>query len=110
MEAPGAAAVLHNVVLTTVSAVALGGVALLFIRRRTHGRHLRRSLTLLVDSFALGLVMIAVLLIVGPSGGRCYRLRRDTAAALPLIPGPWSGPQPPSSTRHVRGRRSAPHA
>jgi signal transduction histidine kinase len=72
VEAPALAVTLHNVVLTTVSAVALGGVALLFTRRRTHGRHLRRSLTLLVDAFALGLVMIAALLIVGAFGGPAF--------------------------------------
>ncbi len=37
-ETPGLATFLYNVVLSTVSAVALGGVALLVVRRRTHGR------------------------------------------------------------------------
>jgi signal transduction histidine kinase len=71
-ETPGFATFLYNVVLSTVSAVALGGVALLVVRRRTHGRHLRRSLTLLIDSFTVGLVMIAVLLLVGAFGGPSF--------------------------------------
>jgi signal transduction histidine kinase len=68
VDAPDAAVVVHNVELTVVSVVALGGVALLSVRRHRHGRPLRRSLSLLVDSFAVGLVMIAVLLIVGAFG------------------------------------------
>ena len=71
-DVPGFATFLYNAVLTTVSAVALGGVALLVVRRRAHGRPLRRSLTLLVDSFAVGLVMIALLLLVGAFGGVAF--------------------------------------
>jgi signal transduction histidine kinase len=69
VDAPGVAVVLHNVELIVVSAVALGGVALLTVRRHRHGRPLRRSLSLLVDSFTVGLVMIALLLVVGTVGG-----------------------------------------
>ena len=69
VDAPGVAVIVHNVELVVVSAVALGGVALLTVRRHRHGRPLRRSLTLLVDSFTVGLVMIAVLLVVGALGG-----------------------------------------
>jgi signal transduction histidine kinase len=64
--------VLYNVVLSTVSAVALGGVVVLAVRRRTEGRPLRRSLTLLIDSFTIGLVMIALLLLVGAFGGPAF--------------------------------------
>ncbi|TMR91427.1 sensor histidine kinase [Nonomuraea basaltis] len=63
------AALLHGVELVVISAVALAGVVLLAVRRLAGGRPLRRSLSLLVDSFALGLVMIAVLLLVGVFGG-----------------------------------------
>jgi signal transduction histidine kinase len=69
VDAPELATVLHNVELIVVSGVALGGVALLTVRRRRHGRPLRRSLGLLVDSFTVGLVMIAVLLVMGALGG-----------------------------------------
>jgi signal transduction histidine kinase len=69
VDAPEIAAAVHNVELIVVSAVALGGVALLTVRRHRHGRPLRRSLSLLVDSFTVGLVMIAVLLVFGAIGG-----------------------------------------
>ncbi|WP_448613379.1 histidine kinase [Modestobacter sp. URMC 112] len=81
-ELPGPAVVLHNAVLTTVSAVALGGVVLLVVRRRAHGRHLRRSLTLLVDSFAVGLVMIAFLLVVGAFGGPAFPVTQQVSLFL----------------------------
>ena len=46
-----------------VSAFCLCGVGVLVVRRRRAGRPLRRSLALLIDAFALGLVMIAGLLL-----------------------------------------------
>src|SRR5690348_9306670 len=64
-DRPEAAMVVYRIELVVVSGVALAGVGLLTVRRRGHGRPLRRSLTLLVDSFAVGLVTIAVLLVVG---------------------------------------------
>jgi signal transduction histidine kinase len=72
VERPDLATFIYKTELLVVSAVALGGVALLAVRRRTRGRPLRRSLTLLVDSFAVGLVMIALLLIVGTLGGPVF--------------------------------------
>jgi signal transduction histidine kinase len=71
-DQPGLALVIYKTELAVVSGVALAGVVLLAIRRRTRGRALRRSLTLLVDSFAIGLVMIAVLLVVGALGGPAF--------------------------------------
>ena len=47
--------------LVALSALSLAGVGVLAARRRKAGRPLRRSIALLVDSFALGLVMLAVL-------------------------------------------------
>jgi signal transduction histidine kinase len=58
---PGAADKVVRIQLAALSAFALVGIALLALRRREVGRPLRRSLALLVHSFALGLVMIAVL-------------------------------------------------
>ena len=72
IDEPELAMVIYRVELAAVSAVALSGVVLLAVRRRTRGRPLRRSLTLLVDSFAVGLVMIAVLLVVGVFGGPAF--------------------------------------
>jgi signal transduction histidine kinase len=71
-EQESAAVIIYQAELLVVSAVALGGVALLVVRRRAEGRPLRRSLSLLIDSFALGLLMIAVLLIVGVLGGPVF--------------------------------------
>jgi signal transduction histidine kinase len=58
---PGAAETVLRVQLVALSALCLAGVGVLAARRRGSGRPLRRSFALLVDSFALGLVMIAVL-------------------------------------------------
>jgi hypothetical protein len=55
--------------LAVVSAAALAGVALLTVRRLTRSRPLRRSLALLIDSFTVGLAMIAFLLLAGAFGG-----------------------------------------
>ena len=58
----GAASALLHVQLVAVSAFCLCGVGILAGRRWLNGRPLRRSLALLIDAFALGLVMIAFLL------------------------------------------------
>ena len=59
---PGAASAVLHVQLVAVSAFCLCGVGILAGRRWLNGRPLRRSLALLIDAFALGLVMIAFLL------------------------------------------------
>ncbi len=59
---PGAASAVLHVQLAAVSAFCLCGVGILAGRRWLNGRPLRRSLALLIDAFALGLVMIAFLL------------------------------------------------
>jgi signal transduction histidine kinase len=53
----------EQVQLFAISVISLAGFGLLAARRRQLGRLRRRSLGLLVDSFALALVMIAALLI-----------------------------------------------
>ena len=58
---PGVADVVLRVQLGTSAALAVAGIGVLVARRRATGRPLRRSLVLLHDSFALALVMIAVL-------------------------------------------------
>jgi signal transduction histidine kinase len=58
---PDAALTVQRVQLVAISALSLAGIGVLALRRRGAGRPLRRALALLVDSFALGLVMIAVL-------------------------------------------------
>jgi signal transduction histidine kinase len=69
VDDPAAATLLHNLELVVLSAVAVASVGILVARRRADGRPLRRSLALLIDSFAVGLLMIAALLLVGVFGG-----------------------------------------
>jgi signal transduction histidine kinase len=57
----GLADVVLRVQLVTSAALAVAGIGVLVARRRGAGRPLRRSLALLHDSFAIALVMIAVL-------------------------------------------------
>jgi signal transduction histidine kinase len=65
---PDAAQAVERVQLLSISAFCLTGIGVLAVRRRRAGRPLRRSLALLVDSFALGLLMIAVLFTAAASG------------------------------------------
>jgi signal transduction histidine kinase len=58
---PNVADVVLRVQLVTSAALAVAGIGVLVARRRGTGRPLRRSLVLLHESFALALVMIAVL-------------------------------------------------
>jgi signal transduction histidine kinase len=84
---PAAANAVHDVQLVTLSALALTGVALLVARRRTLGRPLRRSITLLIDSFALGLVMIAALLLAGALELSAFEtIRRVTFWVIGIAP------------------------
>jgi signal transduction histidine kinase len=64
-HAPEAAEALLRAQLIVLSALLLAGVAVLSQRRRRAGRPARRSIALLVDSFAVALVMNAVLFITG---------------------------------------------
>ena len=60
---PAAAHTLEQVQLLSISALCLVGLGVLAVRRHRTGRPLRRPAALLIDSFALGLVMIAVLFV-----------------------------------------------
>jgi signal transduction histidine kinase len=71
---PDAALLAVRVQLLAVSAFCLFGVGVLVARRRRSGRPLRRSLALLVDAFAVGLVMIAVLFLSHVFDGPAARL------------------------------------
>jgi signal transduction histidine kinase len=73
--------------LTMVSVFCLVGVAVLLVRRLRAVRALRRSLGLLVDAFALGLVMIAFLFVSAAFGGPWVaQIRWATFATLALAP------------------------
>jgi len=64
-ERPGAAHTVETVQLLSISAICLAGIGVLATRRRQAGRPLRRPVALLINSFALGLLMIAVLFVSG---------------------------------------------
>jgi signal transduction histidine kinase len=87
VEQPDVAEVLYNVDLVVIACASLAGVAVLAVRRKVRGRPLRRSLSMLIDSFALGLVMIAVLLLVGVAGGPPFpTVQRISLTVLALAP------------------------
>jgi signal transduction histidine kinase len=65
---PETAYTLLRTQLVVISGLSLAGIGVVAVRRRSSGRPLRRSLTIVVDSFALGLVMIAVLFLSGAFG------------------------------------------
>jgi signal transduction histidine kinase len=84
---PGMGEVLIRVQLVTISALCLTGLGVLAIRRRAAGRPLRRSLALLTDAFALGLVMIAFFLISVAFGGPVVaQIRWATFLTLSVAP------------------------
>ena len=84
---PAAANIVQDVQLIALATLALIGIALLAVRRRRHGRPLRRSVSLLVDSFALGLGMIATLMLAGAFELPAFEtIRRVTFGVLGLAP------------------------
>jgi signal transduction histidine kinase len=84
---PDIAQFILGIELVVISLVALTAVGVLIARRRVGGRPLRRSFSLLIDAFALGLVAIAVLLVVGVFGGPAFpTIQQVSLAALGLAP------------------------
>jgi signal transduction histidine kinase len=82
-----AAEAVQHVQLLLLSAICLGGVGILAVRRRHAGRPRRRSLGLLIDSFAVGLVMIALLLTVGAFNGPAFlEIQRATLVVIGISP------------------------
>jgi signal transduction histidine kinase len=79
-------ATMTTAVLWALSIVCLTGIGVLVVRRRREGRPLRRSLALLVDSFAIGLVMIAALFVSLILGLDVQQIRWATFATLSLAP------------------------
>lgn len=77
----------RQVELLALSAFLLTGVGVLAAHRRREGPALRRSLTVLIDAFALGLVMLAFLYISLAVGGPAVRETRwATFVTLGLAP------------------------
>lgn len=84
---PAAADIVQDVQLIALATLALTGTVLLAVRRRRHGRPLRRAVSLLVDSFALGLVMIAALMLAGAFELPAFEtIRRVTFGVLGVAP------------------------
>jgi signal transduction histidine kinase len=84
---PDGALVVERVQLLSMSALCLTAVGLLVARRRDAGRPRRPWLALLVDSFALGLVMVAVLYIDGALDGPAFvPFQRATLAVIGISP------------------------
>ena len=84
---PAAALMTRRVQLVALSLLSLAGIAVLAARRRGDGRPLRRSLSLLVDAFALALVAVPVLLVASIFGWVHHEtLRRITYAMIGLAP------------------------
>jgi signal transduction histidine kinase len=84
---PGIVRITQHVQLLTVATVCLAGVAVLGARRRQAGRPRRRSLALLIDFFALGLVMIAILFTVGTFDGPAFlEIQRATLVVIGISP------------------------
>jgi signal transduction histidine kinase len=83
----GAAHTVEDVQLITLSLVSLAGVAVLVGRRRGSVRRLRPAILLLVDSFAFGLVAIAVLMLAGAFEWPAFEtIRRITFGVIGLAP------------------------
>src|SRR5213078_3131560 len=77
----------RQIQLGLVSACCLAGVGVLAVRRSRVGRPLRRSLALLVDVFALALVMLAFLFVSAAFDGPWVaQIRWATFVALALAP------------------------
>ncbi len=84
---PDAGLVVTRVQLTTLSACMLAGVVVLVVRRRKAGRPARLWVALLIDSFALALVMIAFLFTNGAWGKVAFPwIQRATLFVIGLAP------------------------
>ena len=91
LSEPDTAELLAKVQLVVLAAVSLAGIGVLALRRRGSGRPLRKPLALLVDSFALGLAMIAFLFLSAAfglvEGDQAFEtIRRATFFVIGLAP------------------------
>jgi signal transduction histidine kinase len=84
---PEAARTIEKIQLWTLVALLLAGVAILLFRRRRSGRPSRRPVALLVDSYALALAMLALLLVAGVQLWSSFEtIHRITFVALGIAP------------------------
>jgi signal transduction histidine kinase len=78
---------IEQVQLLAISAVCLTAFGVLAARRRDAGAPLRRPVALLIDSFALCLVMIAVLFVLGAFEGPAFlTVQRATLVVIGISP------------------------
>src|SRR4051812_22221813 len=83
----GATQALEDVQLVSLSVFSLAGIGVLVVRRRTSVAPLRRRIALLVNSFAIALVALAVLLLAGAFGWPAFEtIRRVTFVLIGLTP------------------------
>jgi signal transduction histidine kinase len=84
---PHLALALGRIELLSVSALMLAGIAVLLLRRRRAGRPRRRSVALVIDLFALGLLLAAALFVVAVLEWPGFRLlQRATWIVVGLAP------------------------
>ena len=106
---PGADLAISRVQLLTISACCLVGIVMLLNRRRRVGRPLRRPLALLIDSFVLGLLMIAILFTSGViewfEGDTFLAIQRATLFVIGLAPIAFLIGAPRCASRPSGGRR-----
>jgi signal transduction histidine kinase len=87
VDNPGASAGVTRIQLLAMSAFCLCALGVLVARRRRQGPQLRRPVALLIDAFALGLVMIAALFLSHVFGSPAIpQLRWAVFATLGLAP------------------------
>jgi signal transduction histidine kinase len=84
---PDTAQTVQQIQLVSISAMCIAAIGVLAARRYRSGPPLRRSLALLIDSFALGLVMIAVLYVFGAFDGPAFKeIQRATLTVIGISP------------------------
>jgi signal transduction histidine kinase len=84
---PDAARTVEKVQLVSISAICLVGIGVLATRRRQTGRPLRRPVALLINSFALGLLMVAILFLSGAFDGPAFlAIQRATLFVIGISP------------------------
>src|SRR3954453_15489087 len=86
-DAPVAALRVEQIQLLTISAVCLLAIGVLAGRRPRAGRPRRRALALLLDSFVICLLMIAVLFVLGAFDGPAFKeVQRATLLGIGISP------------------------
>ena len=85
--APELARAVERAQLLSISAICMIGIVILVTRRRAAGRPLRRPLAILVDSFAIGLLMISLLFVLGAVDGPWFlTVQRATLVVIGISP------------------------